>query len=465
MKSLLSVVVVSAALALPGCATFEPEPVELPLPLPEQWHLGGTDTTPAMDTRWWQAFGDPVLVSLVEQALEHNPDLAATAEAVIQADLQLRNAGASLLPEVGGSGSTGKQVSRRDGTTSNAGSTRLGLDISYEVDLWGRLRASEASAAATLAATRYDLSGARLTLVASVASTWFQLLDARERLQVAERNLDIARRTLTLVAARHRLGAADRSELARQRTEVLSRENVIPPLRYQVQAREAALQVLTGRMPYQQALPEAGLMAVSVPAIASGLPAEVIRQRPDIAAVEARLQAASADVAVARAALLPSLSLSGAVTLTNTSLLSLADPVTGANGLLSLAQTLFDGGRRENAVALSRSRQVALLAQYRSALLTAVQEVGDAQERVALYRGQELRLEGIREQAEEALRLTEVRYREGADDLLTLLSAQESVFSVRSQLSQARLERLQAAVDLYKALGRWPEAPAALAGG
>jgi len=121
--------------------------------------------------------------------------------------------------------------------------------------------------------------------------------------------------------------------------------------------------------------------------------------------------------------------------------------------VLGLSQTLFDGGQRRNTVEISESRRVALLETYRASLLTAFQEVGDALDRDALYKGQETRLRSILEQAEETLRLTEIRYREGADDLLTLLESQRSVFDARQQLSQVRLNRLIAAVDLYKALG------------
>ncbi|HAC26657.1 MAG TPA: RND transporter, partial [Marinobacter hydrocarbonoclasticus] len=135
------------------------------------------------------------------------------------------------------------------------------------------------------------------------------------------------------------------------------------------------------------------------------------------------------------------------------SFVSLADPLQTANGLIALSQTLFDGGQRRNNVAISESRRVALLASYRASLLSAFQEVGDALDREALYLDQEQRLQSILTQAEEALRLTEVRYREGADDLLTLLESQRTVFDARQQLSQVRLNRLIAAVDLYKALG------------
>ncbi len=249
---------------------------------------------------------------------------------------------------------------------------------------------------------------------------------------------------------------ADRSELSRQQTSVLNLKNAVPPLEYQARQRLAALRLLTGGdYPFTEEIPEAGLLAVQVPEINPETPASLVTRRPDLAAEEARLMAASADVEQARAALMPSVSLSGAVRFSTNSFVSLADPLQTANGLLALSQTLFDGGQRRNNVAISESRRVALLENYRASLLSAFQEVGgDALDREALYLGQEQRLQSILTQAEETLRLTEVRYREGgADELLTLLESQRTVFDARQQLSQVRLNRLIAAVDLYKALG------------
>jgi NodT family efflux transporter outer membrane factor (OMF) lipoprotein len=341
-----------------------------------------------------------------------------------------------------------------------SGSTSLGLSIDYEVDLWGRLSAAEAGALATYQASQYDYETARITLVASVVSTWFEWQELQQRLDIARKNLALGERTLRLVEARYRNGVADRSELSRQQTLLLNLRNAVPPLEYQARQRLAALRLLTGDFPSTDQAPEASLLQARVPRIDPQAPASLITRRPDLAAEEARLVAASADIEQARAALLPAISLSGAVRLSTDSFLNLSDPLRSASGLLGLSQTLFDGGQRRNAVALSESRRVALVQSYRASLLNAFQEAGDALDREALYQGQEQRLESILEQAEETLRLTEVRYREGADDLLTLLESQRTVFDARLQLSQVRLNRLTASVDLFKALGGgWQASP------
>lgn len=441
------------AVLIAGCATFTPEPVPLPVTPPEQWSAQ-IDEGQGVDASWWQAFNDDHLNRLIDKALAANPDLAATAQSVIQADLQLQSAGAGLLPSVGATASTGRQASRASGgDTNNGGSTSAGLSVDYELDLWGRLSAVEGAALASFQATRFDYDTARITLIASVASTWFEWLELQQRVEVARNNLAIGERTLALVEARFRNGAASRAELARQQTSVLSLRNAVPPLEYQARQRLAALRVLTGELPFEGGTPNADISEVSIPVISPLAPASLVTRRPDLAAQEARLVAASADIEQARAALLPSVSLSAAVRLSTDSFLSLADPARSVSGLLGLSQSLFDGGQRRNAVAISESRRVALLEGYRGSLLKAFQEVGDALDRDSLYELQEQRLQEILVRAEETLRLTEVRYREGADDLLSLLESQRNVFDARQQLSQMRLNRLIAAVDLYKALG------------
>lgn len=444
------------AVLIAGCATFTPEPVPLPVAPPEQWSVQSVEGQ-GIDASWWQAFNDDHLNRLIEKALAANSDLAATAQSVIQADLQLQSAGAGLLPSVGATASSGRQASRASGgDTNNGGSTSAGLSVDYELDLWGRLSAVEGAALASFQATRFDYDTARITLIASVASTWFEWLELQQRVEVARNNLAIGERTLALVEARFRNGAASRAELARQQTSVLSLRNAVPPLEYQARQRLAALRVLTGELPFEGDTPDADISEVSIPVINPLAPASLVTRRPDLAAQEARLVAASADVEQARAALLPSVSLSAAVRLSTDSFLSLADPARSVSGLLGLSQSLFDGGQRRNALAISESRRVALLESYRGSLLTAFQEVGDALDRDSLYELQEQRLQEILVRAEETLRLTEVRYREGADDLLTLLESQRNVFDARQQLSQMRLNRLIAAVDLYKALaGGW----------
>ncbi len=439
-----------AALLLAGCAIGEPV-VKPELDLPVNWHE--TAALPAaaseIDPAWWRSFGSPYVDELVREALAAAPDLRIQAERVVQAELALRQAGASLFPTLDLGGSTASRRVDSDG----AEATALNLSAGYEIDLWGRIAANVDSAEASLAATRFDHDAARLSMAASVATGWFQVLALQERLEIARRNLAIAERVLRIAEARYRHGAASALDVSRQQTEVLAQRAAIEPLEVQARQTRSALAILLGRMP--QALPTADerLAQLAIPAVAPGLPAELLLRRPDIAASEAGLAAAAADVSAARAALLPALSLSAAGGVASSALLSLADPSESLSLSASVLQTIFDGGRLRNQVAIERSRQRELLEDHRRVILAALKEVEDALGNTTRDANREAAQHAIIAEAERSLRLAELRYREGADDLLAVLDAQRTLFAAQEQLALLRLARLTDAADLYKALG------------
>ncbi|WP_332674361.1 efflux transporter outer membrane subunit [Aromatoleum sp.] len=454
-RSSLRSVPFAAALALvAGCAITEPT-TRPELAMPAGW----TEATPAAAalpaSGWWRDFGSPSLHDLVDAALAANPDIRIAAERVRQAEIQLRAAGASLLPFATAGGDTGwRRSDAGSGSRAiEAESTGASLAISYEVDLWGRLAAGVEGTDAFLAASRYDFETVRLTLVSGVANTYFQLLATRARLDIARENLAIAERIFDVADARFRNGAASALDVSRQRSTVLAQRAAILPLETAERQTRAALAVLLGRPPQGFALAGEVLGALTIPAVAPGLPAELLVRRPDLAGAEARLAAANADVAAARAALLPSIQLSGSAGLASTALLSLANPGNSVALTASLAQTLFDGGRLRGEVETARSRRRELVETYRNAVYVALQEVEDALGNAERDQRQEEVQLLIRDEAQRSLRLAELRYREGADDLLAVLDAQRTLFDAQDQLAQLRLARLADAVDLFKVLG------------
>lgn len=441
-----------AAALLAGCAITEPAS-RPDYALPGNWSEAA-DPAAAIDARWWQAFDADALDALIEHARRNNPGLAIATERVIQAEQQLRTAGAARLPGVNLGASTSERRSRPDGgSTSTAEASSATLSVAWEIDLWGRLAAGVDAASAGLAASRFDLAGVRLSLDANVASTWFQTLALAERLAIARRNLAIAERLLALVEVRYRNGAVSALDLSRQRTTVLSQQSAITPLEVQLRQTRSALALLAGEFPQGFDSPSGALDALQVPAVAAGLPSGLLTRRPDIAAAEARLAAADANVAAARAALLPGVQLTGSGGLASAALLSLADPTRSTALAAALTQTLFDGGRLRAQVESARSRQRELVETYRQSVLTALKEVEDALGNAARARAQEATQRAIRDEAARTLRLSELRYREGADDLAAVLDAQRTLFQAQDQLAQLRLARLTAATDLYKALG------------
>ncbi|MCC4265825.1 efflux transporter outer membrane subunit [Oceanimonas baumannii] len=432
---------------LAGCTLPAGEAPPVP-PLAEQWRNPATATT-ELDRRWWQSFGSPELDTLIEQALSGAPDLRMAAERIAQAEARLAASGASLFPGFSISGDSSRGWS--DPGINERSS--LGFSLSYELDLWGKNRAGRLAADAGLRGSRYDFESARLSLTSSVATSWFQWLTNRERLRIGEANLRLAEDTLAIVEAKYRHGASALSEVHRQRSTVLSQQAGLAPLREQASQARSALAVLLGESPQQFELADAGLMQLQLPEVSAGLPAELLSRRPDLSSAEAALLAADADLAAARAALLPSISLTGSGGLASAALLSLADPGRSLSLGASLGQVLFDGGQRQAQVQLTEARRRELAEHYRQAALTALKEVEDALGNQALYREQESRQQAIVTEARETLRLTELRYREGAEELLALIDAQRTLFSAEDQLVSLRQSRLDAALGLFKALG------------
>jgi NodT family efflux transporter outer membrane factor (OMF) lipoprotein len=381
--------------------------------------------------------------------------MAIAAERVLQAEAQVRIAGASLFPALSfGAGTARRETRPEGGSWSGADSASATLSASYEVDLWGQIAAGKRSAESSLLGTRYDRETVQLTLVAGVANGYFQLLSLRGRLAIARRNLEIAEGVLKVVDARVRNGASSKLDLSRQLSGVLSLRAALPALALQERQTLYALAILAGRQPQGFDAADAAVIDLAVPRVAPGLPSDLLVRRPDLASAEAQLASANANVAAARAALLPSISLSGSAGLASNVLVNFLNSPTAAWSLgASLFQPIFDGGRLRGQVDVAESRERELVEGYRRTVLAALADVENALAAVGRTAEQEALQAQVVEQSRIALRLAEVRYREGADDLLTLLDAQRTLFQAEDQLAQIRLSRLQASVALYKALG------------
>jgi len=436
------------------------EPIARPdIALSEQWLEATPVTEAAMPSAdWWRSFGSLTLDALINEAFEGNPDLRVQGERVIQAELALRVANASLFPSLDLRGNSGwnrnDPGSRSNDTVTNKKNTSLNLAASYEVDLWGRVSASIASGEASLAASRYDYEGARLSLATSVATAWFQYLASVERLKIAQENLAIAERVFKVVDARYRNGAVSQLDLSRQTTTVLSQRAQINPLEVQVRQTRMALDILCGRAPSPSSAESPDTLAnLSIPVIDAGLPSELLLRRPDIAGAEARLEAAAANVGAARAELFPRITLSGGGGLATDALFSLTHPSSVISLSAAILQTIFDGGRLRAQVETARSRERELLETYRKTILSSLQEVELSLSNAVRDARQEEAQAQILVEAERGLRIAELRYSTGADDLLSVLDAQRTRFSVQDQLAQLRLARLTGAVNLFKALG------------
>lgn len=407
-----------------------------------------------VDSAWWMSFQSPALNNLMHAAQQQSLDLLISAERVKQAELQMRIANASLFPSLNANASAGESNTKADGGSRvRSESTRATIGVSYELDLWGGLAANRASAKAGYNATRYDQDAAVLSIKAAIASGWFQWLTLQERIATTNKNIAIAERVQAIVDARYKNGAATAAEVAQQKTNLLTQRSALLPLQLQARQTQSALAILLGKTPQEFTLATEYLLDIQVPQIAAGMPADLVTRRPDLAASEANLRGANANVQVARAALLPGLKLSADVGKSTSELFSL-NPATQTSGwALSLTQTLFNGGKLVNQKRLSEAKRVEMVLLYHKAILTALQEVDNALVAADINQRQETSQQEIVANAERSLQLTEARYRAGTDDLLSLLDAQRSLFQAQDALVQQRLARLNAAVDLYKSLG------------
>jgi multidrug efflux system outer membrane protein len=458
MKHLASVAASVVTVLALGACSITGRPVQLPeiaSGMPAAWTERALPDAAVTAPDWWRSFDSAELSALIAAALADSPDLAIAAERVRQAEAQARIAGASLFPELGFGAGTSRRETRPDGGDwVRSDGSSAALSASYELDLWGRNAAGARAAESSLRATRYDLESVRLTLVAGVASAYFQVLSLRGRLAILRGNLAIAERVLNVVDVRVRNGAASALDLSRQLAGVLSLRASIPPLELQARQTLYALAILVGRPPEGFDAAGASVIALAVPSVAPGLPADLITRRPDLASAEAQLDSANANVAAARAALLPAIQLTGSAGLASGVLINFLSAPTAAWALgASLTQTIFDGGRLRGQVDVATSRERELVESYRRAILAALADVESALASGSRTADQELLQAQVVEQARVGLRLAEIRYREGVDDLLTVLDAQRTLFQGEDQLAQIRLSRLQASLGLYKALG------------
>jgi multidrug efflux system outer membrane protein len=406
---------------------------------------------------WYRSFGSEQLDKLIALAATNNFDLAAAQARIRQADARARAAGAALLPQLDAGGTITHIRGRAGGTSAHETDWSALLSASYEVDFWGKNRALAASAKLQGGATQADRDTVMLTTLTSVANTYFQVLSVRERLTIAQSNLDTAKQVLQVIEARYNAGVASPVELATQRAAVAAAELALPPLQQQEIENRGALALLVGSNPEAFDIESQSLDVFAEPIVGPGLPAELLTRRPDIFTAEATLQAAHADLAAARAAVFPSLTLTGSGGIQNPAVQAAVITLEGTGYSLSvgasLVQTIFDGGKRRALRDEAQAKAEELLANYRSAILAALLDVETS---LAAIQHLDLQRPAQTEsllQSERAFEGAQLRYRAGSGDYLTVLDAQRSLYAAREQFSQYKLARLQALVGLCKALG------------
>ncbi|QBX40847.1 efflux transporter outer membrane subunit [Pseudomonas fluorescens] len=457
MKPRLSLLTV--CLILSACGS----PVQRPdsgVQAPAAWQSPHGASVARNSPQWWTQFGSPELDRLIEQARVGSFDLAAAVARVRQAQAGTVIAGGSQLPEVKAGLNANRQkllrgngYSQLDANSSNKAVDYFDTNLSatYEIDFWGGKRASRDSAQFALQASEFDRATVELTLLSGVASTYAQTLSLREQSRIAELNLANAQSVLKLVQTRFDSGSATALELAQQKSLVAAQQWQLPRVQQQAQDALISLAALLGR-PVQQLSTTESFDHLQWPDIAAGVPSELLTHRPDIARAEAQLAAAEADVKVARAAMLPALTLTAQL---GSGANQFDDLIRSPfyNLTAGLVAPIFNNGRLGAERDKASARQQELLETYRGAIINGFADVEKALNSIRRLDEQRLWQNEELNQAQTAFDIAQSRYQAGAEDLLTVLETQRTLYAAQDQNVQLRLARMQASIALYKALG------------
>jgi NodT family efflux transporter outer membrane factor (OMF) lipoprotein len=429
--------------------------------LPATWkHAGGFPVaTPSQDlSRWWNRFEDPLLTRVIADALKASPDMASAAARVRESRARRDAEQASLFPALDGSvsGRTGSTHTAHAGSTSTT-SFAANLDASWEVDLFGKRRSVVAAAAANLGAAEENGHSVQAALAAEIAIAYTNLRATEARFEVLRRNVKTREQTAQLASWRQQSGEADSLEASQAISSLEQARAAIPSLEQTAAQTRNQLALLSGRTPGSlDAALSSNSKGIPNPdrSLAVGIPADTLRQRPDVRVAGYEVLAAAANTRAADAARFPSLNLSGSLGLNALSAGKIFNPETaGANLLAGITSPIFDAGRiRSNIKAFTAAEEQAVQA-YRSTVLTALSETEDAL--IACRRSAErlASLEKATVAAREADALAQQRYQAGEIDFLDVLDAQRTLLGLEDNLFSTITDRTTAYIRLYQALG------------
>jgi len=439
-----------ASVALAGCVGTRPgAPVAATVAPPAAWR-GSAGPIMRIDADWWKGFGDPVLTALVERALAHNPDIDIAASRVAEARALARLAHAQQTPlvTIGMGASQARAVVLGQGVDALAAAPQA--LASYDLNLFGRLSQATASARATLLATQDARDSVALAVASTTASGYIALLGLDERVVTTKSTLDARADALSLARRRAQAGYTSRLELAQAEAEYRAAEQLVPAAELAVTRQENALAILVGDPP-RSIVRGARLSALRTPAIPDGLPASLLRRRPDIASAEAALVATDRSLDSARAALLPNISLTGSAGLALST--ALANPITLFSAGAGILSPLFDGGRLRAQVDASAARRDQAAFSYKRTVLGAFREVEDGLASFSRLGEQQAAVARQVTALQTSLRISTNRYREGYAPYLDQLDAQRGLLTAQLVVIQIETDRLNAVIILYQAMG------------
>ncbi len=473
----------TVALPIAGCTvgpSYRPA-ASAALGVPDAYSVAAPATVaPADLARWWGSFNDPLLARIVEQARANNLDIAQAVARLRQAREALIQSRAQLLPTVSGSGGYTHSATLTGGTTTRvvngtvvgsggaSDNLSLGLDVAYQADLFGGVRRSVESSRAQYESSGFTYANVLISTEAETARNYVlarlyqaQLANARDSLGVQDDNLEIA-------GYRLKAGLVSSLDTEQARAQRAQTAATIPTLEQNYNAAVSRLGVLTGQAPgaLKADLAAAAPIPTGPADIPVGIPADTLRQRPDVRAAERSLAAATAQIGVSEAQLYPQLSISGNLSTNAGTFGNLLNVITG-QFFAGLTQAIFNGGRLHAQVRANEAAAEGAFAAYKSTVLTGLEDVENAVVALDAARQREAQFAIAYDAANNTAILSRSQYRAGLTDFITLNTAETSLLSARNGLSQARSDKATATIQLFLALGGgWnaaagtPQAPA-----
>lgn len=460
------------ALALSACAAgpdyHAPQPAALGVPAT---YYGAASSAPPSEAElagWWTRLNDPVLNGLIDQAVTANLDIVQAQARLRQARESLRQARAAFLPQINGSGSAGRNYSSRGsnavvdnngnvlagGSGNWSSSYTVGANASWQIDLFGELSRSTEAARADLAASGYDLANVRLTIIAELVSNYVQTRLAQEQLRIARESQAVQQDNYDIANWRLQAGLVSSLDEQQARAQLAQTRATIPQLEASLRGSLNRIAVLTGQAPGAATamLETPKEIPAATTQIATGIPADTLRQRPDVRAAERSLAAATARIGVAQAQLYPSLGINGNIGSSATAFKNLFDVITGSV-FANVAQVIFDGGRLASQVRSQRAATDAAFAAYKKSVLNALEDVENAVASLSSAHARKAEFAIAFEASNNAAILARSQYQSGLIDFQTLSNSETTLLNARNSLAAAQSDEVLAVAQLYSALG------------
>ncbi len=446
---------IAAFCLLSGCTLLNPHVPTPEVEVPDAYNdKSATPSKPAASPDDFVAFKSKKLTELIELGRGFNFDIGAAIARIQEAEAQVRIATQALIPLIEANGTGSQSLTHLSGQAVKSTSVIAQLNASYTIDFWGQNRALVYAAISNQYNQSFAAATVAISTDASIANTYFEAIGTQEQIDISKRNLEAAKRILKAIRDRFAAGTASGLDVAQQETLVDNVAVTIPPLERQLEQYKHALAVLVGMAPEFFSYKADKLFSVAVPTIPAGLPSELLCRRPDIASAEAQLSTAKFNVSSARAAMFPSIQLTGNGGFESVALASLFQPQNAFyNAAVGITQPITNEYQLQAQLDLQRATYGEYLQDYRKAIVSAFQNAEDALIAYSKDAEQErLQYEAV-QAARRAFKLSEDQLKGGIIDVTTLLQVQQSLFTAEIAYAQVRQARLQAAVTLYQALG------------